>query len=219
MMNKLSMGLVGLSLLCSAMLATSTLAADSDGEPGRSSGKKNPLNNVYFGEQHLHTANSPDAFAMGTRNTPDDAYRFCKGEAIKKIVSGTTVQKGTPYDWCAVTDHAEYLGIMPLIIDKGSPMSKSPMGKLILAGDPKKGAEAFQQIMDSVAGMNPIPYINDPKLRASAWEKRKAASNKHNEPGKFTTLIAFEWTSQAMDENMHHNVFFRDDKGPETVFS
>jgi hypothetical protein len=207
------------ALLCSVALTPGALAVDPTGEPGRSSGKKNPLNNVYFGEQHLHTANSPDAFAMGTRNTPDDAYRFCKGEAIKKIVSGTTVKKGTPYDWCAVTDHAEYLGIMPLIIDKSSPMSKSPMGKLILAGDPKKGAEAFQQIMDSVAGMNPIPYMNEPKLLASAWKKQKAVANKHNEPGKFTTLIAFEWTSQAMDENMHHNVFFRDDKGPETVFS
>ena len=181
--------------------------------------KPNPLNNCYFGEQHLHTANSPDAFAMGTRNTPDDAYRFAKGEAIKKIVSGTTVQKRTPYDWCAVTDHAEYLGIMPLIIDKTSPMSKTEMGKLILSGDPKKGAEAFQKIMDSVAGMKPISYMNDPKLLASAWERQKAVANKHNEPGKFTTLIAFEWTSQAMYINMHHNVFFRDDKGPDVTFS
>ena len=151
-----------LTALVVALLASQSAWADSAGEPGRDTGKANPLNNVYFGEQHLHTANSPDAFAMGVRNTPDDAFRFCKGEAIKKIVSGTTVQKGTPYDWCAVTDHAEYLGIMPLIIDKTSPMSKTEMGKLILSGDPKQGAEAFQQIMDSVAGMDPIPYMNDP---------------------------------------------------------
>jgi hypothetical protein len=63
------------------------LAADSTGEPGRSSGKKNLLNNFYFGEQHLHTANSGDAFAFGTRNSPDDACRFCKGEAITKKTS------------------------------------------------------------------------------------------------------------------------------------
>jgi len=124
--------LLGLSLLCSALFVTGAWAADSAGEPGSSAGGKNPLNNVYFGEQHLHTANSPDAFAMGTRNTPDDAYRFCKGEAVKKLVDGTTVQKKTPYDWCAVTDHAEYLGIMPLITEKGSAMSKSPIGKEFL---------------------------------------------------------------------------------------
>ena len=106
--------------------------AASVGEPGRAAGKPNPLNNVYFGEQHLHTANSPDAFAMGTRNTPDDAYRFCKGEAIKKSTTGKMVQKKTAYDWCAVTDHAEYLGIMPLIVEKGNPMQKTPIGKEIL---------------------------------------------------------------------------------------
>ena len=100
-----------ISILCSALFTAGAMAADSAGEPGRSSGKANPLNNVYFGEQHLHTANSPDAFAMGVRNMPDDAYRFCKGEAIKKLVDGSTVQKKTPYDWCAVTDHAEYLGL------------------------------------------------------------------------------------------------------------
>tara|TARA_R110000850_G_scaffold60079_1_gene138162 strand:- start:707 stop:2590 length:1884 start_codon:yes stop_codon:yes gene_type:complete len=209
------------TILCIALAlgAAPAFADDSKGEPGRAAGGKNPLKNVYFGEQHLHTANSPDAFAMGVRNTPDDAYRFAKGEAIKKIVSGTTVQKRTAYDWCAVTDHAEYLGIMPLIIDKTNPMSKSAMGKLILSGDPKQGAEAFQQIMDSVAGMNPISYMNDPKLLATAWENQKAVANKHNEPGKFTTLIAFEWTSQAMYINLHHNVFFRDDKGPDVTFS
>jgi hypothetical protein len=212
-------GVLTLSVFFSALLGANAIAADSAGEPGRSAGGKNPLKNVYFGEQHLHTADSPDAFAMGTRNTPDDAYRFCKGEAIKKIVSKTTVQKGTAYDWCAVTDHAEYLGIMPLIIDKTSPMSKTEMGKLILSGDPKKGAQAFQEIMNSVAGMDPIAYMNDPKLLSTAWEKQKAVANKHNDPGKFTTLIAFEWTSQAMYENMHHNVFFRDDKGPDVVYS
>ena len=73
-----------LSVLCSALISANAFAADSAGERGRSSGGENPLNNVYFGEQHLHTKNSPDAYAMGTRNTTDDAYNFCKGKAIKK---------------------------------------------------------------------------------------------------------------------------------------
>ena len=193
-------GSIALFLLSSMLFVSGTFAKDSAGEPGPSSGKKNPLNNVYFGEQHLHTANSPDAFAMGVRNTPDDAYNFAKGKAVKKNTTGKMVQKKTPYDWCAVTDHAEYLGIMPLIVEKGNPMQKTPIGKEILSGDPKKGADAFQKIMNSVAGQNPIPYMSDPKVAASVWEKQKATTNKHNEPGKFTTLIAFEWTSQAMYE-------------------
>jgi len=75
--------LISLSLLCSALLAGGAWAADSAGEPGRSSGTKNPLNNVYFGEQHLHTTASPDAFAFGTRNDANAAYSYAKGEAIK----------------------------------------------------------------------------------------------------------------------------------------
>jgi len=124
------------------------------------SGKPNPLNNVYFGEQHLHTVNSPDAFAMGTRNTPDDAYRFCKGEAIKKSTTGEMVQKGTPYDWCAVTDHAEYLGIMPMLLEKNNPLKDTEIGKDIATGDPKKGEAAFQLIISSAGSGKPISYMS-----------------------------------------------------------
>ena len=95
---------ISVGFLVAATLFTTNGWADSQGEPGRSTGKSNPLNNVYFGEQHLHTADSPDAFAMGTRNTQDDAFNFCKGKAIKKSTGGYMVQKKTPYDWCAVTD-------------------------------------------------------------------------------------------------------------------
>jgi hypothetical protein len=208
-----------LALVLSALFMCSSALADTPGEPGRDAKGANPLNNAYFGEQHLHTANSPDAFAMGTRNTPDDAYNFCKGKAIKKIVSGTTVQKGTPYDWCAVTDHAVFLGMLPLMLDKSNPLSESEIGKLINSGDPKDGAKAFQIIISSVSAGVPPPYLMDKKTMASAWEAQKAVANKHNDPGKFTTLIAFEWTSIPYAQNLHHNVFFRDDKGPDTIFS
>jgi len=210
--------LVG-ALLCSAVLTPAAWADDPAGEPGRGSGKKNPLKNVYFGEQHLHTVNSPDAFAFGTRNGPDDAYKFCKGEAIKKSTTGKMIQKKTPYDWCAVTDHAEYMGIMPLLLKKDNPMADTDIGKKIASGDPKQGEAAFQQIITSAANNTPISYMNDPKIMVSIWDEQKKITNKHNEPGKFTTLIAFEWTSIPNYQNLHHNVFFRDDKGPETQFS
>jgi hypothetical protein len=189
------------------------------GEPGRGSGKKNPLKNVYFGEQHMHTVNSPDAFAMGTRNTPDDAYRFCKGEEIKVVTTGEMVKKKTPYDWAALTDHAEYMGIMPMLLKKDNPLAKTEIGKLIATGDPKKGEAAFQKIITSVSYNKPIHYMADPKIMVSIWDEQKKITNKYNEPGKFTTLIAFEWTSIPQYQNLHHNVFFRDDKGPDTQFS
>jgi len=211
--------LSAISVLFSCLFATHAWAQGSVGEPGDESNKPNPLKNVYFGEQHLHSVNSPDAFAMGTRNTPDDAYRFCKGEAIKKNTTGEMVQKKTPYDWCALTDHAEYLGIMPMLLEKNNPIANTEIGKDIASGDPKKGEAAFQLIISSAGASKAIPYMVDPKLMSSVWEKQKAVANTHNDPGKFTTLIAFEWTSIPFFQNLHHNVFFRDDKGPETILS
>jgi hypothetical protein len=203
---------IAYGLLVTSLAAQDKKAAD---KPAPDPAKRQ----VFFGEQHLHTANSPDAFAMGTRNTPDDAYRFAKGEAIKKSTTGEMVQKKTPYDWCAVTDHAEYLGIMPLLLDPKNPLQKTPIGKMIASGDPKQGAAAFSEIITKTAASQIIPYMADPELIRSVWQKQKDAANRHYEPGKFTTLIAFEWTSIPNFQNLHHNVFFRDDKGPETPFS
>jgi hypothetical protein len=214
---------IALFALGSMLLAASAFAADSAGEPGRSEGKKNPLNNVYFGEQHLHTQNSPDAYAMGTRNTVDDAYNFAKGKAIKKNTSGEMVQKKVPYDWVAVTDHAEYLGVFPQLTDPKSDLSKklkdNAIVKEIQSGAPKKMNDAFAQIAVGLTTNFPDPDFNQSDIIKSVWQKHIETTNKHYEPGKFTTLIAFEWTSIPVNQNLHRNVFFRDDKGPKVPFS
>ncbi|GMQ88537.1 MAG: DUF3604 domain-containing protein [Gammaproteobacteria bacterium] len=206
------------SLLFSALFFGNAVA-DSQGEPGRGTEGANPLKNVYFGEQHLHTADSPDAFAMGVLNTQDDAFRFCKGEPIKKMVGGYTVQKKTPYDWCAVTDHAVMMGLLPMTLYKDSPLYKTKVGSLIRSGTSKNLDAAFGILMSSVQKGAPPAGFDDPALAKSAWEAKKKNVNKHNDPGKFTTLIAFEWTSIPYGQNLHRNVFFRDDVGPEMPFS
>ena len=206
-------------ITCLLLLAPAAWTQDTTGEPGSGSSQPNPLNNVYFGEQHLHTQQSADAFSFGTRNTPDDAYRYCKGEAIKKNTSGTMVQRITPYDWCAVTDHAVFFGMLPLLLQANNPLKDTPIGKAILSGNKAQGEAAFNEIISSVAAGKPIPYLMDPKIMSSVWEEQKGFANKHNDPGTFTTLIAFEWTSVPYFQNLHHNVFFRDDKGPDAIFS
>ena len=205
--------------LFTAMLVAGPVTADSIGEPGRGSGKPNPLNNVYFGEEHLHSNASPDAFAFGTRTDANDAYRYAKGEAIMEAQSGKMIQKKTPYDFAAVTDHSEYLGMMPLLLDPDSPLRDTEIGKLMAEGTHESGEAAFQQIITSATVNVPIPYLVDPKVMKTAWQKQVDAANKHYEPGKFTTLIAYEWSSQPNSKNLHHNVFFRDDVGPERPFS
>ena len=161
------------AILAIGFLATPLVAQDK--KPAPDPAKRQ----VFFGEQHLHTVNSPDAFAMGARNTPDDAYNFAKGKAVKKNTTGEMVQKKTPYDWCAVTDHAEYLGVMPMLLDPKSPLRKTPIGKMIASGDPKQGAAAFQEIITKTSLNEVIPYLADPVVLKSVWQKQKDVANRH----------------------------------------
>jgi hypothetical protein len=204
--------LVALTLL----FVSNSCAQDSDGQVGQ----PNPLNNVYFGEQHLHTKSSVDAFIMGNRkNTIEDAFNYNKGKPVKKWLTGQTLQRRTPYDWTCVTDHAEYLGIMDQISDPKSPLQNDPVVEAMKTNDPAKMDFAFKTLAQAFIGGVQYEPFNNPKILRSNWERHKKAMNDAYEPGKFTTLIAFEWTSMPGGQNLHRNVFFRDDEGPDMTFS
>jgi hypothetical protein len=211
-----------LSAFCSALIAGGAFAADSAGEPGREAGGKNPLRNVYFGEQHMHTAASPDAFAVGTRGTWADAYDWALGKEVTLSTTGEKMKKSTPYDFVAITDHAEYFGVMPRLIDQKDPLAKSDFAKKLQ--NPGKGAmtdpdSAISTILRSLITSTAMPEYVTPELLQENWAKYVEVANKYNDPGKFTTLIAFEWTSIPNGRNMHRNVFFRNDTGPKVPFS
>ena len=107
MRNKTSAILALMLFGLPALFVTGVWAADAIGEPGRSAEGKNPLKNVYFGEQHMHTRNSFDAFTLGVSATWDDAYNFAKGKEIKLSTNGKPMKRRTPYDFVAITDHSE----------------------------------------------------------------------------------------------------------------
>ena len=204
------------------LACVSGASAASIGEPGRGDKGPNLLKNVSFGEQHLHTQDSPDAFSMGTRNTQDDAFNFRKGKAIKKITrgqKGITVRKKTPYDWCAVTDHALLMGLLPLTLDSSNPLSKTEIAKLIEIGTPENMDRVFGIMMGVLQKGRPPAGFDNKDLQRSAWANQIKITNKHNDPGKFTTLIAVEWSSIPYRQNLHRNVFYSDDVGPGIVFS
>ena len=90
---------------------------------------------------------------------------------------------------------------------------------MINSGDEKKGDEAFGKLAVTLTENQPDPVFNDPKIIKSVGDKYVETANKYYEPGKFTTLIAFEWTSIPVNQNLHRNVFFRDSEGPEVPFS
>ncbi len=205
------------ALLSGSVCLVQAADAQSVGEPGRELGKPNPLKNVYFGEQHLHTQASPDAFAAGSRQTWDEAFRYGRGEEVTlhTISSNNKIKRRTPYDFMAVTDHAEYFGVMPRMIDPKDPLSKSALAKRLQKQDPTAVTDILHDILTSTGR----PELISPVLLKDNWQEYVKVANKYNDPGKFTTLIAFEWTSIPNGRNMHRNVFFRNDTGPRAPYS
>jgi Protein of unknown function (DUF3604) len=183
--------------------------------------KGNPLKDAYFGEQHLHTAYSLDAYIGGARLTPSDAYRFAKGEEVE--VNGVKLRISAPLDWAAVTDHAEYIGEMYSTMVEGAPGHDQEQTKELrgLTSIEEREKWFLEYVVKSNRGTTPAhpPFYAGPETAASGWKQILAAAEEHYEPGKFTTIPAFEWSGAPGGANLHRNVFFRDTKVPERPMS
>lgn len=185
---------------------------------------------AYFGDLHVHTKNSFDAFIVGTRTTADDAYRFAQGRAIDNGAGKSISLSGPPLDFYGVTDHGEYMGVIAAMRDKDNPISKSETAKSVfglMAGGMEQRRAAFIRIGTTIVTGEPIDDIYDRNFIDSAWAQNVAAAEKHNQPGKFTTFAAYEYTAMEIvgeieDNlgalNLHRNVVF-EDKAPTRLFS
>ena len=180
----------------------------------------NPERNVYFGELHLHTSWSFDAYSFqNTVVDPDAAYRYAKGEAIRHM-NGEMVKRNTPLDFAAVTDHAEYLGVAQLLADADHPLYQKPVAAKFRSKDPKEGMEAYLELAGAIAGLRkPDTDLIDPKTVGPIWKRVQEFAEQHNAPGKFTTFIAFEWSSTPDNANLHRNVIFGGTVVPELPYS
>jgi hypothetical protein len=171
----------------------------------------NPLRDAYFGESHLHTSWSLDAWLFGNRMTdPADAYKYFKGEPIKHPL-GYTIQIDTPLDFAGVTDHSEYVGVIKLANTPSSPISKEPAAQdLILKGDTPQEMQRIFIAGTKLMGGPPVPALNSPSIAKTVWEETVQAAEEANQPGTFTAFCSYEWTSMPNNMNMHRNVFFKD---------
>ena len=129
---------------------------------------RNPLKNAYFGDLHLHSGYSMDAFAFGTRTTPEDSYKYAMGETVEYM--GKPQKRIAPLDFLAVTDHAEYLGVVRDTIDPNGPFAKSEWYTMMTSTDPKVSGEAFKKligstVVTSLCRNSPIPNCCAPHGR------------------------------------------------------
>jgi hypothetical protein len=169
---------------------------------------------VYWGDTHLHTSNSLDARAFGTILGPEEAYRFARGEEIT-ATHGMQVQLSRPLDWLVVADHSDGMGAMNEII-KGDPnLLRDPTVRDWYERLNQGGETALMATMDIINAfaLGNIPEILiDEKFSKTIWDRYLDAAEAYNDPGVFTSIIGYEWTSTEDGNNLHRNVLYRDGK-------
>lgn len=168
--------------------------------------------NVYFGDTHLHTSFSFDAGMIGNKLGPDEAYRFAKGEVVTASL-GARAKLSRPLDFLVIADHAESLGIAPLIAESSPLVLNDPAGRelyeLANSDDPIAAYLRFSAIRAETGK----PPMHRDDVRKTMWDRIVTAAEDHNRPGQFTALIGYEYTSALRTNNLHRVVVFRDDAG------
>jgi hypothetical protein len=182
------------------------------GAPAEERVERNPDRNAYFGEEHIHTSWSMDAWLMGNRITdPNDALKYAQGQTIKHPM-GYDIKIDTPMDFMGVTDHSEYVGITAEANTPGSAVSKMPQAQPLILKNPNDPAE-IQRAFTYLVGLNSGPPVNafmSSAVAGSIWKKNVSIADSNNRPGKFTAFCSYEWTSMPNYRNLHRNIFFKD---------
>lgn len=195
--------------------ATLSRAASEAGAPN------SPLKEAYFGDLHVHTNYSFDAYIGGTLATPDDAYRFAQGETLDLF--GQQVQLKRPLDFAAVTDHAEFIGELYSIQNEGTAGHNALMARFFreVPSDTTKARKLFERIRSGRRGASPahLPFFQGYETTKKAWDVHLEAAEKHYNPGVFTTFAGYEWSFVVGEAHLHRNVIFRDMKVPEYPIS
>ena len=170
---------------------------------------------LYWGDTHLHTNYSPDAYALLTTTAdPDTSYRFAKGMPVIADLSRKRIQIETPLDFLVVTDHAEFMGMIPELVKGNKLLVNTKLGprwkKMLEEG---KGGDVFFEIV-ALGNTDPksLVELNAESVRSSVWESIVDTAENHNDPGKFTAFIGWEWSSIPDGRNLHRIVFTPDGK-------
>jgi hypothetical protein len=199
--DRWSKGLLGLGL---SALSLSGLAAEYS--PVDADYPKN----VYFGDTHLHTRNSADAYSLGNLNlTPADAFRFAQGQELTAH-NGMRVQLRRPLDFLVVSDHSEYLGGYYRFNVNDPIVTATDAGvqwqDFVSEGNPDQMMGTFTGSMADPEAYPPFPKATQKRI----WEDVTLTADDHNQPGRFTAFIGYEWTAMINGNNLHRVVIYRD---------
>ncbi len=164
---------------------------------------------LFWGDTHLHSSYSPDAFFFGNRSAdPDTAYRYAKGLPIVHPHHRARIRIGTPLDFLVVADHAEMMGVPFGLMQGDTKLTGTENGRRLLGMMKEgKGQEVFLEFVGRINTGEPYADLDTRETRASIWRRSNEIAERHNEPGVFTTFIGWEWTSTPGGKNLHRVVF------------
>ncbi len=211
---------LALALPVSADYAGSVTREDVEGsikEPSYSpyAGRNFPTR-VLWGDTHLHTNLSLDARAFGVILGPEEAYRFARGEEVT-ATHGEKVRLSRPLDFLVITDHSDAMGAMKEIVAGNPMLMREPLlrdwhNRLKQGGD--KALMTTMEVIATFAGIGDqkLPeVVLSPEFAKTIWDSYLEEAEKYNDPGQFTTVIGYEWTSTPKGLNLHRNVLYRGD--------
>ena len=172
-----------------------------------------------FGDTHLHSANSGDAFGAGNRFTPEQTYHIARGEGVVST-TGIPFKLPRPLDFVVISDHAEGLGLLTQVYE-GNPAFMADATLLrwrnMMHSSDAEGSQATTEMIAAQSSNSLPPVLTNPKVAGpammSVWQQYTATSDEYNDPGNFTTIIGYEWTPLPGGDNLHRNVLLRDGKG------
>ena len=171
---------------------------------------------VLWGDTHLHTSNSIDAFGFGVRLDPEAALRFASGEQVTST-QGLPAKLERPLDFLVIADHSDGLGATRRLYDAPRLLIRDPQLRKwhdMMHESPDGSQRVTAEIIDRVA-RNDLPEgMRDPQANEegarSIWKSSAETVERYNQPGKFTAFHGFEWTSMPGGNNLHRVVMFRD---------
>ena len=184
--------------------------------PEKVSSQYNEDRNLYWGDLHIHTGYSTDAYTMGVRATPDDAYTFTRGGEIEHA-AGYGIQLRRPLDFAAVTDHSEYLGLIKAT-NPDLPLSARSIKERLQNDSALSNTLAMLRTTFTFDLKN-VDSTGWEQHASAAWQAIIDAAQRHNIPGEFTTFVAYEWSSMPEGRNLHRNVIYRSTQVPDLPFS
>ena len=170
----------------------------------------------YWGDTHLHTDVSVDAFGFGVRLGPEDALKFARGEEVT-ATTGMSAQLDRPLDFLVIADHSDAMGATRRLYDAPRMMVRDPTLRRwrdMMHESPEQSTRAVAELITAAANDEIPEALRDPERQAKAtrqlWDRHLDLLDRYNEPGTFTAFAGFEWTLMPGGNNLHRVVMFRD---------